>query len=33
MSNRKRKDAPPTAGSADNKGASIPPPDTRRSYH
>jgi hypothetical protein len=26
------KDAPPTVGSADTRGATIPPPDTRRSY-
>jgi hypothetical protein len=27
-----RKDTPPMAGSADFKGATVPPPDTRRSY-
>jgi hypothetical protein len=32
MSSPQRKDAPLTAGSADTKGATIPPPDTRRSY-
>jgi hypothetical protein len=32
MSSPQRKDAPPMVGSADTKGATIPPPDTRRSY-
>jgi hypothetical protein len=33
MSHAQRKDTPPSVGSADFKGATIPPPDTRRSYH
>jgi hypothetical protein len=32
MRHPQRKDAPSTVGSADTKGATIPPPDTRRSY-
>ncbi len=32
MSTPQRKDAPPMVGSADDRGATIPPPDTRRSY-
>jgi hypothetical protein len=33
MNHSQRTDAPPTAGFADDKGATIPPPDTRRSYN
>ena len=32
MSSPQRKDAPPMIGSADTQGATIPPPDTRRSH-
>ena len=33
MTGPQRKDALPMVGSADDKGATIPPPDTRRSYN
>jgi hypothetical protein len=33
MSSRQRKDAPQMVGSADTQGATIPPPDTRRSHN
>ena len=33
MSIPQRKDALPMVGSADTQGATIPPPDTRRSYN